>query len=132
MVTTSDLFRYRAQLRREFPRSPAAVTTSSGNYRPIIPGGGLGAFIDGKIEGFPATPAFLVAARAAAALGQRGASFDGQCGHFLGLEAALQAAQRQREVELSGLELLVAAYRGDNVAEVHFVGVTYEDGRVLL
>jgi len=76
----------------------------------------------------------LFAARAAFVGGfhERGAGLDGQCGHLVRLQAVLQATQGKREIELTGLKDLVLVDGGNDVVEIHFVGVAYEAGGVLL
>lgn len=128
---TPLLLRYRTQPRRDLPPSPAAATSPPS--RSAIAGGFpwlADTALTRKHENIPAASAFITTT--SGALGQSRAGFDGQCGHILRLKAVLQLAERQREVELARLQLLVVADGRDNVVEIHFVGVADEARRVLL
>lgn len=75
----------------------------------------------------PAAPAFV-----AAAPHEGGAGLDGERGHLLRLQGPLQAAEGQGEVEAAGEELVVGVDGGDDVVELHLVGVADEAVAVLL
>lgn len=117
------LLRYCTQLRRKPPPPPPpaiSIATSFNHHTRLL-------YHHRRRKRLPAAAAAFLAA-----LHQRGAGFDGQCGHLLRLEPASQPTQREREVKLAELELLVVAHGRHDVVEVHFVGVTNEAGRVLL
>ncbi|MFS8033443.1 hypothetical protein Hanom_Chr17g01569651 [Helianthus anomalus] len=64
---------------------------------------------------------------ASAAFCKCGAGLDGQCGHLLGLKWVLQPFEGKGKVKVPGLKLLMVFDGGNDVVEVHFVGVAYED-----
>lgn len=138
----TPLLGYRTQPRRDLVRSPAgggtAVTPppSGGSSLSQVTAAASGlsrlpqTILRRKHKDVPAATAFLTTP--AAALGQSGASFDGQCGHLLSLKPVLQLAQRQREVELPRLQLLVIVNRRNDVVELHLVGIADETSGILL
>lgn len=67
-----------------------------------------------------------------AAFGERGGGDDSEGRHLLRREVALEAGQREREVELTGPQLLVLVNRRYDVVESQLVGVAYETRRVEL
>lgn len=131
------LLGYRTQPRRDFTSPPAgSASPPPRSSIPTVTGGGGSLrrlpeiVLAGKHENIPAAAAFIAAA--GAALGESRAGLDGQCGHLLRLEAVPELAERQREVELPWLQLVVVADRRYDVVEIHLVGVADEKRRILL
>jgi len=55
-----------------------------------------------------------------------GIGLDSQGGHLLSVEGPLELRERQGEVQLARLELLVIPNSGDNNVKLHLVGIAYE------
>lgn len=126
------MFRYGTQRSRELAHTPTSNFTPSFPRHVII--------TDRTFRrNFPARLRIYIAGGekhnllpAGAAFGERGGGDDGESGHLLRREVTLEAAQREREVELTGPQLLVLVNRRYDVVESQLVGVAYETRRVEL